>query len=62
MSPVPQVSVIIPCYNHGRYLDDAIAFPLVQIHQNFEILVIDHGSTEPETMEILQDYQQPMDY
>lgn len=59
MSHAPQVSVIIPCYNQGRYLDDAIASVLVQTYQNFEILVIDDGSTEPETMEILQDYQQP---
>ena len=59
MSPVPQVSVIIPCYNQGRYLDDAIASVLVQTYQNFEILVIDDGSTEPETIEVLQNYQQP---
>jgi glycosyltransferase involved in cell wall biosynthesis len=59
MSHVPQVSVIIPCYNQGRYLDDAITSVLVQTYQNFEILIVDDGSTEPETIEILQDYQQP---
>jgi len=59
MSHAPQVSVIIPCYNHGRYLDDAIASVLVQTYQNLEILVIDDGSTEPETIEVLQNYQQP---
>ena len=59
MSYVPQVSVIIPCYNQGRYLDDAITSVLVQTYQNFEILIVDDGSTEPETIEILQDYQQP---
>ena len=59
MSHVPQVSVIIPCYNQGRYLDDAITSVLVQTYQNFEILVVDDGSTEPETIEILQNYRQP---
>jgi glycosyltransferase involved in cell wall biosynthesis len=59
MSHAPQVSVIIPCYNQGRYLDDAIASVLVQTYQNLEILVIDDGSTEPETIEVLQNYQQP---
>jgi glycosyltransferase involved in cell wall biosynthesis len=59
MSHAPKFSVIIPCYNQGRYLDEAIASVLAQTYQDLEIIVIDDGSTEPETIEVLQNYQQP---
>jgi glycosyltransferase involved in cell wall biosynthesis len=49
----PLVSVIVTCYNLGRFLDDAINSVLAQTLQDFEVVVVNDGSTEPETLRAL---------
>ena len=55
----PIVSVIMPCYNQGQYLNEAVESVLAQTYQNFEIIVINDGSTDEETSQILHHYDKP---
>ncbi|CDI01142.1 putative Glycosyl transferase family 2 [Candidatus Competibacter denitrificans Run_A_D11] len=49
------VSVIIPAYNAAQYIRDTIDSVLNQSYSNFEIIVVNDGSTD-ETAQILNEY------
>ncbi len=46
MAPAPLVSIVIPAYNHGRYLAEAVNSVLAQDHSPLELIVLDDGSTD----------------
>jgi hypothetical protein len=49
----PLVSVITPCFNHGRYLPEFMAGIDAQDYSELEIILVDDASTDPETIETL---------
>ena len=51
----PKVSVIMPAFNAGRYVREAIESVLAQRFDSFELLVADDASSD-RTGEILEDY------
>jgi glycosyltransferase involved in cell wall biosynthesis len=52
---VPEVSVIIPSYNHAGFIEASIDSVLSQTHRDLELIVVDDGSTDP-SREILGRY------
>ena len=55
MSGHPLVSVVIPSYNRGWVVQEAIESVLGQDYDDFELIVVDDGSTD-ETRDILAAY------
>jgi len=55
------VSVIIPCWNYGRYLKEAIDSCLDQSYKNKEIIVVNDASTDS-TKEICKGYNNKIIY
>ncbi|WP_051246334.1 glycosyltransferase family 2 protein [Metapseudomonas resinovorans] len=49
----PLVSVIIPCYNHGPHLPRNFASLAAQSLQDYEMILVDDGSTDPATVEYI---------
>lgn len=49
-----RVSIVIPCFNAGGLLAEAVDSALAQTHADVEVVIVDDGSTDPATLELLQ--------
>ena len=46
VSNLPLVSIVIPCYNHARYIRECIESAIAQDYANIELIIIDDGSSD----------------
>jgi len=56
MQREPLLSVLIPSYNYGRFLGEAVESVLSQNFGDFELFVIDNASTD-DTRDVMQQYK-----
>jgi glycosyltransferase involved in cell wall biosynthesis len=55
MTPRPKVSVLIPTYQYGRFLPEAIGSVLSQDFRDFELIISDDGSRD-DSAEVIRRY------
>jgi hypothetical protein len=48
-----RLSVVIPCLDHGEFLVEAVASAERSIAEPYELIVVDDGSRQPRTLEVL---------
>lgn len=49
-----KVSVIMPCYNDGKYIMEAIQSVKEQTYSEWELIIVDDGSDDEDTIAILE--------
>jgi glycosyltransferase involved in cell wall biosynthesis len=56
MNPT-RITVVIPSYNHGKYLQDAVESVENSGFQNYEIIIVDDGSTDSSSTKVAQEFK-----
>ncbi len=54
-----KVSIVIPCYNHGEFLMETLDSVQAQTFGDYEIIIVNDGSTDPLTIELLHKLDRP---
>ena len=53
----PKISIIIPSYNQGQFLEEAISSVIAQQYPNLELFVVDGGSND-NSVDVIKKYEQ----
>lgn len=52
-----KVSIVIPCYNQAQYLRQCVDSCIAQTYDNFEIIIVNDGSTDSDVARIIKEYE-----
>lgn len=55
---VPKITVLMPAYNAGKYIGEAIESVLQQTFTDFELLIVNDGSTD-DTADVIRSFTDP---
>jgi glycosyltransferase involved in cell wall biosynthesis len=55
LTPQVDVSIVVPCYNHGRFLVEAVASAHACREPRCEVIVVNDGSDDPGTLAVFED-------
>lgn len=53
VTEMPIITVVVPCFNHGKYLQESVESLLAQTYKNLEIIIVNDGSSD-NTVEVAQ--------
>ena len=57
-SHAASVSVVVPTFNHAKFLNQALQSIIEQSHQNWEAIIVNNFSTD-ETLQIIESFNEP---
>src|SRR4051812_35874782 len=55
LNQIPKISIVIPCFNHGKYLKEAIqSVEQIQDKSLYELIIVNDGSTDEYTNRLMK--------
>ncbi len=55
---MPRISIVIPSYNHEKYISETLQSVFAQTYQDYEIIIADDASTD-KTVDVIKNFNHP---